>query len=32
MAVLCGLWSAHNTVIGSKRWAICATVYVGVQR
>jgi len=28
----CIMWNAHNTVLGSKRLAICATVYVGVQR
>jgi len=28
----CIVWNAHNTVLGSKRLAICATVYVGVQR
>jgi len=28
----CIVWNAHNTVLGSKRLAICATVYVGIQR
>jgi len=31
----CIVWNAHNTVLGLKRCAICATVYVqymGVQR
>jgi len=26
MAVLCGMPTTHNTVLGSKRLAICATV------
>ena len=28
----CIVLNEHNTVLGSKRLAICATVYVGVQR
>ena len=28
----CIVWNAHSTVLGSKRLAICATVYMGVQR
>jgi len=28
----CIVWNAHNTVLGSKRLAICATVYVGVSK
>jgi len=28
----CIVWNAHNTVLGSKRLAICATVYVGTNR
>jgi len=28
----CIMLNEHNTVLGSKRFAVCATVYVGVQR
>jgi len=28
----CIVWNAHNTVLGSKRFAICATVKVGVSK
>jgi len=28
----CIMWNAHNTVFGSKRSAICATVSVGLPK
>ena len=28
----CIVLNEHNTVLGSKRLAICATVYVGIQK
>ena len=28
----CIAWNVHNTVLGSKRLAICATVQVGVSK
>jgi len=28
----CIVWNAHNTVLGSKRLSICATVQVGVSK